>query len=155
MSQNTVVIPTTGTLSGLAAVQDINNALDTLLTNNSGAAAPSTIKAYQFWADTTNKQLKLRNDANSAWNTLFTDDGRLILGNVGSHAIGGATDANSQLVIEGTFAGSIDSKSLFVNSTLNPAASGYGLAVQINPTINKASSGTHPDFATLYLNAPT
>lgn len=46
---------------------DINNALGAIVTNNSGASAPSTTYAYQWWVDTTNAQLKQRNAANSAW----------------------------------------------------------------------------------------
>lgn len=67
MSQNSIVLPTTGTLTGLQLVQDINNALDTLNTLYSGPAAPTTTEAYMLWADTTNGILKQRNSANSAW----------------------------------------------------------------------------------------
>jgi len=46
---------------------DINAALLALVSNNSGAAAPTTPYAYQWWADTTTGILKQRNAANSAW----------------------------------------------------------------------------------------
>lgn len=60
MSQAVTVIPTTGTLPGLTMVQDINAALDCLLTNNSGATAPAQApEAYQTWADTTKKNLSM------------------------------------------------------------------------------------------------
>ena len=60
MSQAVTVIPNTGTLSGLTLVNDVNAALDCLLTNNSGATAPAqTPIAYQFWADTTKKNLAM------------------------------------------------------------------------------------------------
>lgn len=49
MSQNTVTIPTSGTLSGAALVAGINAAFDTLATNFLGAAAPSLPKGGQFW----------------------------------------------------------------------------------------------------------
>ena len=51
--------------AGLRA--DLNNALAAISSNNSGAAAPSTTFAYQFWADTATGLLKVRNAANSAW----------------------------------------------------------------------------------------
>lgn len=64
MSQNTVVI-VDGT--GLEVLGYINDALNTLITTNSGSAAPSVTYAHMLWADTTNSQLKLRNSANTDW----------------------------------------------------------------------------------------
>lgn len=46
---------------------DLNNALSAIATNNSGSSAPSTIYANQWWYDTTNDILKIRNEANTAW----------------------------------------------------------------------------------------
>jgi len=56
--------------SGLAFRQDLNNALLAIVSQNSGATAPSTTYAYQWWADTTTGLLKVRNAANNAWITL-------------------------------------------------------------------------------------
>lgn len=69
MSQNTLVIAD-GT--GLQVLGYMNNALDTLLTNNSGSSAPATTKAFMLWADTTNNLLKMRNPANTDWIVLGT-----------------------------------------------------------------------------------
>jgi microcystin-dependent protein len=57
MSQNSLVLPTTGTVSGLAFVEDVNAALDALASANSGSSAPanaagSTAVAGQHWLDT-------------------------------------------------------------------------------------------------------
>jgi hypothetical protein len=46
---------------------DINSALKALVSNSSGGSEPATKYANQFWYDTTNNILKLRNEANSAW----------------------------------------------------------------------------------------
>lgn len=54
---------------------DLNGALAALGTNSSGATAPTTTYAFQFWADTTTNTLKLRNSANSAWIELRQLDG--------------------------------------------------------------------------------
>ena len=61
--------------TGAAVRSDLNNALAAIVSQNSGATAPSPTYAYQFWADTTTGLLKLRNAANSAWITLFQLDG--------------------------------------------------------------------------------
>lgn len=80
MSQNSLVIAN-GT--GAAVRSAANNALNSLVTNNSGSSAPSTTYAYMLWADTTNDLLKIRNAANSAWITV----GKLSLTNLGLSAI--------------------------------------------------------------------
>ena len=61
--------------SGAAFRADLNNGLAAIVSQNSGAAQPSTTYAYQWWADTTTGLLKLRNAANSGWITLFQLDG--------------------------------------------------------------------------------
>src|SRR5580700_3657900 len=71
MSQNSLTLPTTGTVSGLQMTQFANNALDTLNTMSSGASAPSSPEAGQLWHDTTNNILKLRSLDNTTWIPLF------------------------------------------------------------------------------------
>ena len=46
---------------------DINNALQALGSNNSGASAPSTTYANMHWYDTSSNILKQRSEANDAW----------------------------------------------------------------------------------------
>ena len=46
---------------------DLNNALQALVSNSSGTSAPSTTFANQWWYDTTNNKMYLRNEANNAW----------------------------------------------------------------------------------------
>jgi hypothetical protein len=72
MSQNSLVLPTTGTVTGLTMVQDMNLALDSLNTNNSGASSPAATEAFQWWADSTNNLLKMRDETNSFWIPLFS-----------------------------------------------------------------------------------
>jgi len=67
MSQNSLVLPTTGTLSGLQAIDDINAGFDTLNTLNSGGSAPSTTEADMLWMDTTNNLMKQRDGGNANW----------------------------------------------------------------------------------------
>lgn len=51
---------------------DLNNALGALVSNSSGATAPSTTFAHQFWVDTAANPsiLKIRNADNDAWITI-------------------------------------------------------------------------------------
>lgn len=46
---------------------EVNQSLQALASNSSGATEPTTPYPYQFWADTTSGKLKQRNAANYAW----------------------------------------------------------------------------------------
>ena len=54
---------------------DLNNALAAIVSNNSSSSEPSTKYAYQWWADTNDGVLKIRNSANDGWVTLLQLDG--------------------------------------------------------------------------------
>ena len=53
---------------------DINNALQAAVSNSAGTSAPSTTYAYQFWYDSTNNIIKMRNGDNDAWISVATVD---------------------------------------------------------------------------------
>ena len=61
--------------TGAAVRSDLNNALSAIVSQNSGATAPSTTYAYMPWADTTTGLFKIRNAANNGWITLYQLDG--------------------------------------------------------------------------------
>ena len=67
--------------SGQAFRADLNNGLAAIVSQNSGASAPSTTFAYQYWVDTSSSPatLKQRNSANNAWLTI----GQLDTANLG------------------------------------------------------------------------
>ena len=65
--------------SGAAFRTDLNNALAAIVSNNSNSSEPTTMYAYQWWADTSNAVMKIRNSANNAWIELFQLDGTLTL----------------------------------------------------------------------------
>ncbi|MEN6535657.1 MAG: hypothetical protein ABFD89_18480 [Bryobacteraceae bacterium] len=73
MSQGNNYIPTTGVFSGLTAANDMNAALDALLTANSGSSAPTNAlggvpKLGQTWLDTTSATFPvLKRYTGSAW----------------------------------------------------------------------------------------
>ena len=53
---------------------DLNNVLAAIASQNSSGTAPTVTFANMIWYDTTNNQIKKRNEANSAWITLGTID---------------------------------------------------------------------------------
>lgn len=53
---------------------DLNSALAAVVSQNSGPSAPTVTSANMLWYDTTNNQLKKRNEADSGWITLGTVD---------------------------------------------------------------------------------
>lgn len=67
MSQNPIVLPTTGTFSGLQEQDYINNALDTLNTKWSGAGAPSSPEVGQYWLNTNVSPYQLNMWDGSQW----------------------------------------------------------------------------------------
>jgi len=85
--------------SGSAVRADLNNQLAAVFTTHSGASAPSTTYAYQFWADTTAEELKIRNSTNSAWITLRGLDGAFTIpdGSVGTPGLKFSSDTNTGL----------------------------------------------------------
>lgn len=60
--------------TGAAVRSNLNNALQAITTQQSGAAAPSVTYPYQVWADlsTTPITLRIRNGANTAWVVIGT-----------------------------------------------------------------------------------
>ena len=52
---------------GAAVRSDLNLAFAAILSQNSGATAPTTTKPFMFWYDTTTGVLKMRNAADTAW----------------------------------------------------------------------------------------
>ena len=57
-----------------AALDDINDALEAIVTNNSSLLEPTAMFANMIWYDTTNNLLKIRNAGSTAWITLGTVD---------------------------------------------------------------------------------
>lgn len=81
MSQGSLTLPTTGTLSGLTLVQLVNAALANLASLASGATDPATlsggVQAFSLWVDTsvTPNTIRMRNAANNGWATMGTISG--------------------------------------------------------------------------------
>lgn len=70
MSQHDMDIATADANTGITFRAAVNAALQALVSNNSGATAPSTTYSFMLWADTANNLLKMRNAANTGWITI-------------------------------------------------------------------------------------
>ena len=93
MSQNDLSIANQGFASFRS---DLNSALQALGSTNSGTSAPSTTYANQLFYDTTNKILKIRNEDNDAFISLFTLD--QANDNIESLTIDGTLNVNGGVV---------------------------------------------------------
>src|SRR3990167_7980648 len=74
-------------------------------------------------------------------------------GAVGPHAIGGATSANRQLILTGSFtAGAGTAGALDIVSTVTVAADQIAAGILLEPTLVEAGSGTHANLSGLDVN---
>jgi hypothetical protein len=115
--------------SGAAFRADLNNGLAAIVSQNSGAAQPSTTYAYQWWADTTTGLLKLRNAANNAWITI----GTLADANLGLLSLGGGTLTGALLLDD---SGTVSAPALAFDGDTNT-----GIFRSAADTLNVATNG--------------
>lgn len=135
--------------SGASFRQDLNNALQAIVTQNSASGAPSTTYAYQMWMDENNSLVKQRNSSNNAWVTIGT------LGATNWGLVSSGTAASTYLPLSGgTVTGTLEIGSAgslrFEGSTANDYET--TLAV-VDPTADRTitfpnDSGTVPLLGT-------
>lgn len=117
--------------TGASVRSDINARLAALFTNHSGPndSAMVTKYPYQFWADTTAQQLKIRNSSDTAWIGLRGLEGEVILpnGTTSKPAIFFSSDADTGIRYNSSY-GSVS----FVRDTLEHAVFGRSLQGQID-----------------------
>lgn len=127
--------------TGAAVRSDLNNALAAIVTQNSGATAPATTYAYQWWADTTTGLLKIRNAANNAWITLRELDGTLTIedGTASSPGLAFADDLNT-----GIYSPSADQLGITTGGTvrLTTTTTGITSALPVDVPLGTASAPT-------------
>ena len=143
--------------SGQAFRADLNNALAAIVSGNSGASAPSTTFAYQYWVDTASSPalLKQRNAANNAWVTLGQVDTANLQAGLAS-IVNADVNASAGIVASklsftqagsGAVSRSVDSKLKDVVSVKDFGAVGDGVAndtAAIQAAINTGSSLVFP-----------
>jgi len=87
--------------TGSAVRSDLNNALSAIASNNSNATDPSTTFAYQWYADTGDGKLYIRNAANNAWVEVGTlASANLGLAPLASPTFTGTADFNSNTALK-------------------------------------------------------
>lgn len=111
---------------------DLNNVFAAIVSQNSGATAPSTTYAYQLWYDTTTDILKMRNANDDAWIDLFTIDQ---VADTASAA--GAAAQGSNLIINGAMTVAQRSTSVASLGTAN----GYNTVDRWQMFVGSASAG--------------
>ncbi len=121
MSQNSIVLPTTGTVSGLQMTQDTNNALDTLNTLASGASAPGSPEAGQLWHDTTANIIRIRSLDNTTWIPLYNlNESSYLSGPYSSP--GGTNDRLNRIINGGMQIDQVNEGASYAVSTSNAQA---------------------------------
>ena len=117
--------------SGANFRSDLNNALAAIVSNNSSSSEPSTKYAYQWWADTNDGVLKIRNSANDGWVTLLQLDGTLTLedGSNSAPALGFRDDLDT-----GIFSSAANTLDVSCGGTTRGSFSSSGLTVTGNVT---------------------
>tara|TARA_R100000781_G_scaffold77749_1_gene48109 strand:- start:176 stop:769 length:594 start_codon:yes stop_codon:yes gene_type:complete len=87
--------------TGSAVRSDLNNALAAIASNNSNGTDPSTTFAYQWYADTGDGKLYIRNAANNAWVEVGTlASANLGLATAASPTITGTADFDSNTALK-------------------------------------------------------
>lgn len=121
-SQGSCVMPTTGTVSGLTLVNDINACNQALLSVYSGASAPGSPPKYMLWADTSTSYIKMWDG--TAWITLWYVDET---NHLSIRNIGGGSDSITAAAT--TDLGSKPQPVLAVNGTATITSFGSSAAV--------------------------
>ena len=123
MAQHDYVIDNS---TGANVRADINSVLQAIATNNSGSSDPSTTYAFQFFADTTNNVMKIRNAANNAFIELFQLDGTFTLedGSASTPALAFRDDLNT-----GIFSSAADNIDISTGGTTRVNVSSTGINV--------------------------
>ena len=87
--------------SGSAFRSDLNNALSAIASNNSNSTDPATTFAHQWYVDTGDSTLKIRNAANDGYVNVSA------VGGIGTANLGLATTASPTFTGTATFGGNV------------------------------------------------
>lgn len=131
--------------SGATVRADLNLALAAIATNNSGATAPSTTFANQWWFDETTNLMKQRDEANTAWITVAektATDWNLYQGTVALTAAVMAWTANHTFGKQVILSGTLSPAQITANQNdYNPASLADALALRLNSDASRNVTG--------------
>jgi hypothetical protein len=158
MSQNDLSIANQGFASFRS---DLNSALQALGSTNSGTSAPSTTYANQLFYDTTNNILKIRNEDNDAFISLFTLDqtndniealtidgtltynGDLVSSTAGTSSFRAGVNAGNSITSGGNFNVTVgDEAGTAITSGASNTLVGYASGDAITTATNNVAVGT-------------
>ena len=144
--------------TGSAVRSDLNNALAAIASNNSNGTDPSTTFAYQWYADTGDGKLYIRNAANNGWVEVGTlASANLGLAPVASPTFTGTADFNSNTALkisDGTTAQRPGSPAvgMFRYNTTTNEFEGYAGSSPAWGSIGGAGGATGTGSDTAFLN---
>ena len=136
---------------------DLNNALLAIVSQNSNATAPATTYANMIWYDTTNNQIKKRNEANSAWITLGTiDEGAGTFTPSGERALATEADAeagtnNTTLMTPLRTAQAMDQYLILRSVAVDVSSGGSFVARTLGTTVRNTITGASVSSPTFTL----
>jgi hypothetical protein len=123
---------------------DLNDALQALGTQSSGATAPSTTFANMMWYDTANNVLKMRNEDNDAWISLLTlNQSTDVVSQIGSYVLANLAQLGTAQSFSAAQRGTISA--LTDGATITPdfsVANNFSLTIGGNRTLANPSNLT-------------
>ncbi len=132
-SQHDMDISTGDANTGVTFRSAVNSALQALVSQSSGASEPSTMYAYQIWADTTADLLKIRNAANNAWITLYS---------LSDPSASLTTEGFIELATDAEVAAGVDTSRAVVSSSISALLHAIPYAINEGKGDNIASAWT-------------
>lgn len=138
--------------SGASFRADLNSTLQAIVSNNSGATAPTTTYAYQTWTDTstTPPTLKMRNGANNAWISVGTVDANFGLQPLDADLTALAALSTSGIIAR-TGAGTAAART--ITGTAGEVTVTNGDGVSGNPTLSLGANAAKLNAAQAYTAA--
>ena len=131
--------------SGASVRADLNLVFAAIASNNSGATAPPTTFANQWWFDTANNLLKQRNEANAAWIVVAektATDWKSYHGTVALEAAVMAWTANHDFGAQVLWTGVISPAQITSNqNNYNPTSLSGALQLRVNTDASRNVTG--------------
>lgn len=133
---------------GATVRADINSVLQAIAENNSGATAPSVTFPNMWWFDTSNNQLKQRDNANTAWITIGTKVGTTWTAALGTNAVAEAAIINGAVAYAKMAAAALASETEILQGTASKLVTAANLQGAFSLKTLTDSGSVSPNFTT-------